>query len=247
MGFRELLNSPTPSEWGLATGFLKVEPGDIIWVYFAHPESAIRGLGRVRSGPRWHNEWGRYSVLIEWDRGLTEKLGSNPIPFRAYGQRVQGAVNEANADSMTVLLKWLRTHQVPAQRSRDIEIAFRSREIRERTGQQEFRLQLLKAYDNRCCITGCDVIEVLEAAHIASVAGGGGHSVKNGLLLRADLHALFDRGLITIADDFTVIVHRSLRHSIYQALDGRNISVPTARSGRPTLGAIRAHRELAPK
>lgn len=244
--FLSLLGSEDRSEWGLATGFKKVQPGDMIWAYFALPEGVIGAVGRVRNGVGWNKNWERYSIVIDWDRDLTDRLTGDPIPYESYRQQVQAAVNEANPETLKVLRKWLKNHQVASQSKRDQEVSWRTAEVVRRMGQQEFRLSLMRAYGNRCCISGCDVKEVLEAAHIQMVSGGGKHSVRNGLLLRADLHTLFDRGLIAISDEFTVLVHSSVTSPMYREFHGRQLQPPSAKGDRPTLTAIRSHRRLMP-
>ncbi|MBX8827447.1 HNH endonuclease [Ochrobactrum sp. SFR4] len=72
------------------------------------------------------------------------------------------------------------------------------RAIALREGQHDFRNALLKAYEGKCAITGCGVVEILEAAHIHPYRGKHTHRTDNGLLLRADMHTLFDKGLVYI-------------------------------------------------
>ena len=67
-----------------------------------------------------------------------------------------------------------------------------------RRGQPAFRRALLEAYHERCAVTGCDAPEALEAAHVVPYRGVATNHPANGLLLRADLHALFDLGLIAV-------------------------------------------------
>ena len=62
-----------------------------------------------------------------------------------------------------------------------------------RRGQPLFRKRLLKAYDRRCAFTGCAVEALLEAAHIVPYRGSDTNHIANGLLLRADLHTLFEK------------------------------------------------------
>jgi predicted restriction endonuclease len=73
-----------------------------------------------------------------------------------------------------------------------------------RQGQPAFRNALIDAYEGRCAITGCEVREVLEAAHISPYRGTHTNHVTNGLLLRADIHTLFDRGLIRVDRNYRV-------------------------------------------
>ena len=70
--------------------------------------------------------------------------------------------------------------------------------IKERRGQQAFRASLMDRFDGRCVASGCAVRAVLEAAHIMPYRGIGDNHVDNGLLLRADLHTLFDLDLLGI-------------------------------------------------
>lgn len=81
-----------------------------------------------------------------------------------------------------------------------------------RQGQPKFRKTILQAYSGKCCITGCNVEAVLEAAHIIPYQGTDTNHVTNGLLLRADIHNLFDLYLISINPKTgTVEVHSSLK------------------------------------
>ena len=82
------------------------------------------------------------------------------------------------------------------------EVTYQS--IKSRRGQSKFRKSLLKAYNEQCCVTGCNVTAVLESAHIKFHSDETDYSVNNGLLLRADIHTLFDLHQITINSDFIV-------------------------------------------
>lgn len=102
-----------------------------------------------------------------------------------------------------------------------------NRAIRVRRGQAAFRAALMTAYEQRCSITGCSVEDVLEAAHIYPYLGNLTHHVSNGLLLRADIHTLFDCGLIAIEPSTrTVVVAGSLNGSSYAQLAGRKLRKP---------------------
>lgn len=82
---------------------------------------------------------------------------------------------------------------------------------RARLGQGAFRVLVTDAYHRRCAITGEKTLPVLEAAHIKPFAVSGPNTIDNGLLLRSDLHTLFDLGYITITDDYRVEVSRQIR------------------------------------
>lgn len=96
-----------------------------------------------------------------------------------------------------------------------------------RRGQPLFRQALLDAYDGRCAMTGCNVVDALEAAHIQPYSGLKSNDVRNGLLLRADVHTLFDLYLVTInPGSLRIAVAPALQHSTYEELDGRQLSIP---------------------
>lgn len=92
--------------------------------------------------------------------------------------------------------------------------------IKTRRGQPAFRKALLAVFDGTCCITGCKVEAVLEAAHIVPHGEETNFSVTNGLLLRADIHTLFDLGLLRINGYGVVQIDVSLKSSDYQKYDG---------------------------
>jgi hypothetical protein len=70
--------------------------------------------------------------------------------------------------------------------------------VKLRRGQAAFRSELLIHFQRRCVVSDCQVEEILEAAHIHPYRGTKDHHVENGLLLRADLHTLFDLSLLAI-------------------------------------------------
>lgn len=97
------------------------------------------------------------------------------------------------------------------------------RSILERRGQPKFRRDLLNIYNNRCCVTGCAVMELLEAAHINPFSEDGDNSLSNGLILRADIHTLFDRNLLTVDQNCVVRISKDLIGSEYESLRGKKI------------------------
>ena len=101
------------------------------------------------------------------------------------------------------------------------------RSIAQRRGQRAFRDSLIAAYEGRCAITGCSIRDVLEAAHIYPYRGPDTNKVTNGLLLRADLHTLFDSGLIAIdSTTMTLVVAPHLQDSEYAAFHGSRLRAP---------------------
>lgn len=113
-----------------------------------------------------------------------------------------------------------------------------------RQGQRGFRDALKNAYGGMCAVTRCTVVEVLEAAHIKGYKGPKTNHVQNGLLLRADIHTLFDMGLIGInPDTWKVVIHKDLRSGSYGDFHDSTIQVPTEPHQRPNKEALVAHLE----
>lgn len=113
-----------------------------------------------------------------------------------------------------------------------------------RRGQASFRKNLLLAYEGRCAISGTMVVETLQAAHIYPYMGQATNEVSNGLLLRADLHLLFDMGLIYLNNDFTVSVSEKLNKSEYYFYDGKKIYLPAIKHQQPSQLALKERSRL---
>jgi len=101
-----------------------------------------------------------------------------------------------------------------------------------RRGQPAFRRNLLVAYEGKCCVSGWGPEPVLEAAHIEEHSKSGLNSLANGLLLRSDLHALFDEGLLRIDPDrLVVVLAPSLEGTPYWELQGQVLRPPVKGDG----------------
>lgn len=115
-------------------------------------------------------------------------------------------------------------------------------EVVRRQGQQGFRKKLLRHYDSRCAITGCDVVEVLQAAHITPYKGPKANAPSNGMLLRADIHTLFDLGLLTVTPkQHKVLVSAAVQSTIYRRLHEKPIKAKNVSISDP---ALRAHMRI---
>ena len=120
------------------------------------------------------------------------------------------------------------------------------RSLTQRRGQKPFRDSLIDAYEGRCAITGCSVLDVLEAAHIHPYRGPDTNKVSNGLLLRTDVHTLFDCRLLAIdADTMTIIVAPQLSDSEYGTFHGRPLSIPRNPAWRPSSEALNRQRKTS--
>jgi hypothetical protein len=93
---------------------------------------------------------------------------------------------------------------------------------RVRRGQSRFRMALHKLYGSRCAFTGTNEEAVLEACHIIPHSKTGDNSLDNGLLLRSDIHVLFDEHLLTLANDGQrILVHKDITAPEYALLNGK--------------------------
>ena len=118
---------------------------------------------------------------------------------------------------------------------------------RARLGQGTFRILVTEAYARRCAISGERTLPVLEAAHIKPYANSGPHLISNGLLLRSDLHILFDDGYLTVTEDLNVEVSRSIKEKFengreYYRYQGKLLlTVPDGLEQRPSAEFLRWH------
>jgi predicted restriction endonuclease len=98
------------------------------------------------------------------------------------------------------------------------------------------------------CVTGERTLPALEAAHIRPFAAHGQHDPRNGLLLRRDLHSLFDRGYVTVTPTLQFEVSRRIRDEFengrdYYALHGKLINTPDAENQRPDPQSLTWHND----
>lgn len=120
--------------------------------------------------------------------------------------------------------------------------------VRPRLGQGAFRLLVTDTYKRRCAVTQERTLPALDAAHLRPYAEGGLHDVTNGLLLRRDLHSLFDRGYVTVTPELRFEVSRRIKEEFdngrdYYALHGRAVQPPEDPSRRPERQALMWHNE----
>lgn len=110
-----------------------------------------------------------------------------------------------------------------------------------RQGQQKFRRQLLHHY-GKCAVSHSEVEVTLEAAHIVPYKGSATNHVTNGLLLRADLHTLFDLGLISVEPlNYRVKVSPQLAGTEYEEFEGKKLHLPKSETAKPSEAALAQH------
>ena len=105
------------------------------------------------------------------------------------------------------------------------------------------RQSLIEAYGARCALTDCDAVEALEAAHILPYDGPATNNLPNGILLRSDIHTLFDLGSIaTDPSTMALLLSPALADTTYGELAGRTLRVPAEEALRPSKSALQQHR-----
>jgi putative restriction endonuclease len=116
-----------------------------------------------------------------------------------------------------------------------------------RLGQGLFRVLVTDAYSRRCAITGERTLPVLEAAHIKPYTLVKCHEVSNGLLLRADLHKLFDEGYLTVdPQDRRIAVSKRIKEEFengrdYYKLEGLVLREPPEAWAKPSPENLEYH------
>jgi len=115
-----------------------------------------------------------------------------------------------------------------------------------RLGQGSFRILVTDAYDRRCAVTNERTLPALDAAHIKPYSESGQHIINNGILMRRDLHALFDKGYVTVTPSMKVEVSRRIKEEYengrdYYRLQGSTIRVPVNPSNRPSREYLEWH------
>jgi putative restriction endonuclease len=118
----------------------------------------------------------------------------------------------------------------------------------QRLGQGTFRVLITDLYHRRCAVTGEKALPALDAAHIRRFADTREHALTNGLLLRSDVHRLFDAGYVTVTPEYRVEASRTMREDFndgenYLRLHGREVWTPESEEVRPDPEALRWHNE----
>ena len=218
-----------------------IEPGS--YLDFATPVPFTSELGPIESGVL--NEAGRIS-----GRAQAAVRGLSPSDF---GRIVDVGLADENPllPRMDLALndQIVRDERMPFifDEARERVSAIVSRVVRDRV----FRRIVLRAYDERCAVTGLRLINgggraEVEAAHIRPVEANGPDIITNGVALSGTAHWMFDRGLIGLDDNLRILVSRQANDpdSIRSVINttGR-ILLPQREADRPHLQFVRWHRE----
>jgi putative restriction endonuclease len=120
--------------------------------------------------------------------------------------------------------------------------------VRRRIGQGTFQIGVLNAYGRQCAVTREKALPALEAAHIRPFALTATHDIRNGLLLRSDVHRLFDKGYLTVTPEHKVEASPRMHEDFndgenYMRLHGGTVWVPESADLRPNPETLRWHNE----
>lgn len=183
----------------------------------------------------------RYTARYErtW-RALDGAITVDLLRTAALNNSKQQSISPLNVSTLeSMLAKMLVTLPKPsATPPPPIVGGHRRALVKVRNGQKAYREQLLQKYGLICAVTGPCPAEALEAAHLLAFSAHGLHDVDEGLLLRSDIHKLFDRGLVAVhPTTLQVYVSSTIRdYPAYSGLHGTRLQVPP-----PNRGALRKH------
>ena len=182
---------------------------------------------------------------VEWFKEFFREMGNGGTSIRpireVYVEKLQalyGKIALAKNSSSDL--------EVEADLNKWPEDAIRFRSIKERRGQADFRARLLQAYGGRCCISNCKVEALLEAAHIRPHAIEPNYDTRNGLLLRSDLHTLFDLHLLGVDKFGAIRLSPEVNDAYYKDLVQKHnrINPPNKSDDRPSEDDLQARMEL---
>ena len=189
---------------------------------------------RILTQPFFFDDADWISVPSSWS--------PNIVSFKTY--------NTSDGEGLA-LWKMVNEHVIRTQAPGLAETSARFGEphlIRPRLGQGAFRVLVTDIYRRRCAVTQERTLPALEAAHIRPYGDGGTHEARNGLLLRRDIHSLFDAGYVTVTPELRFEVSRRIREEFengrhYYALHGHKIEAPLDVAQSPDSDALTWHNE----
>lgn len=210
---------PGESQWEVRIGFT-VSRGDVLW----DPGDS------------------EDHFLVDERQLLTVPAPKNRWQTRSAGIRLEADAAREIDDIIRISVSIGRGRSTPVDEAVQ-EIARLKRQVEQATrpDQQTFREKIRKSYRDKCAVTACATPTAFEAAHISTRKGSDDNSTANGILLRSDIHALFDSFLITLSEDGAAVeVSSELSDPTYGFL--RTAVVTRPDNGPPSKENIRQHR-----
>ena len=233
-----------------------VVPASVAWEGFGEKNGAISYeamCGRIeryrRTVPDPHAQYNIGCIVLQESFFFRDGEWL-PAPADFKRQTVQGKTYDLSGAVgqglwQSVLDRW-RGSRVSEPRRTEIPLDWRERPVWQRLGQGAFRVLVTDVYQRRCAVTGEKALPVLQAAHIRPVTKEGPHRLDNGLLLRSDVHTLFDQGYVTVTPDHRFLVGKRLKKDFdngepYYPLSGTRIWLPGRAEDRPRREYLEWH------
>ncbi len=184
-------------------------------------------------------------LYVQLETRGSESLKIGYIKTSKYAHRQQSRKKKTPSDVVDIKSLIERKYSYYRKPQSEVEAIEKiASAIAARRGQKKFRDDLMEFYGAVCLITGSNVEDILEAAHIEPYSEGGTFDLSNGLLLRADIHTLFDLGLIGIdPDDLTIIISKLLVDTDYEYLQGEPSHIPSSYRNIPDRKTLNEHRK----
>ena len=203
-----------------------------------------------RVPPSAHDDYTIGCILLEQPFFLPREQWI-PIPQDWSPNIVQGKTYDLTVEPGRTIWTKLQMHQESTTSSvvRETEAAFGEPVlVQPRLGQGAFRILITDGYERRCAFTGERTLPALDAAHIRPFSEIKQHRLDNGLLLRKDLHALFDRGYVTVTPKLHIEVSKRIKEEFengreYYRLHGQEMRPPAARHMHPSSNSLAWHNE----
>lgn len=161
-----------------------------------------------------------------------------------------------STDNAEGLELWNRLHDVAQMSSSPVAVGFDEAQARygeptlvtPRLGQGAFRIAVLEAYGRQCAISDGKVIPALDAAHIKPYGEGGLHAKSNGILMRKDIHCVFDAGYVTVDRDYRFSVSKKVKEIFnngeeYLRLHGKALRLPARKVDWPDPTFLQWHND----
>lgn len=252
------IHKPAELQWALSIGatreslYMDGPPTPVDEYTWVLPYRAHEGADGTGYASKWNRALLRnvrdripVGVFVPADDGANLNLGlampehydpsSGTFLLRGPMRHSQSAATwESLPDASDETEVALHAEEEPAERTMTL--------VLRRRAQEAFRESLLQAYGRRCCITQYDAPDALQAAHILSYSGRSSQLPQNGLLLRADLHLLFDRHLVSVdPDSLRVSVSSEVQRTRYAGLAGSPVNPTTHPSQAPDRRRLAVH------
>ena len=243
---KRLSTSERGDNWSVTRHEAEMQVGQRVLLWRSGPDGGIHGTGTLSSLP--YGPWNDRRVDIKFDPLLEhplrkDALRKHPVLKNLSVLRMARGTNfPVTPTQWTAVQPFLVVRQSEGEREAAVEQnkipKFKPKGVRDarkrilrsivqRQGQPKFRQQLLGIYGSQCLISGCNAVAALEAAHICPYKGNRTNNPTNGILLRSDLHTLFDLYLITIHPErMRVTLAPQLWETNYREFENKKLKFP---------------------